>query len=140
MRARDAIPVGAFAAESVLLPREPAGRAFNEWLRALVRTAGFEIERTVETLSAPWDRRMLPVAEGQTVSVLVSEWVEVPIDGVVAVPFDPPVSLPLDLASAPTDDGELLSAAARRVRDAERLADAAGRTDRAAGRLSRIGS
>ena len=66
----DAIPIGAFAAECVLLPREPAGRAFNAWLRAVVRAAGFELERTLETLSAPWDRRMLPVADGEAVSVV----------------------------------------------------------------------
>jgi hypothetical protein len=28
-----AIPVGAFAAERVLLPREPPGQVFNAWLR-----------------------------------------------------------------------------------------------------------
>ena len=62
-----AIPVGVFAAERVLLPREPPGQLFNTWLRALVRVHGFEFERTIETLSAPWDRRMLPVASGETV-------------------------------------------------------------------------
>ena len=51
----EAIPVGVFAAERVLLPREPPGRVFNAWLRTVVRAAGFELERTVETLSAPWD-------------------------------------------------------------------------------------
>jgi hypothetical protein len=30
-----AIPVGAFAAECVLLPREPPGQMFNAWLRAV---------------------------------------------------------------------------------------------------------
>ena len=39
----DAIPIGAFAAECVLLPREPPGRAFNAWLRAVVRAAGFKL-------------------------------------------------------------------------------------------------
>ena len=65
-----AIPIGAFVAECVLLPREPVGRAFNAWLRAVLRAAGFELDRTRETLSAPWDRRMLPVADGEAVSDL----------------------------------------------------------------------
>jgi hypothetical protein len=91
-----------------LLPRELAGQAFNAWFRGFVRAAGFELEQTLETLSAPWDRRMLPLAEGGAVSVLVSEWSGVPIEGVAVMPFDPPLSLPLDLASAPTDGGELL--------------------------------
>jgi DNA-binding transcriptional LysR family regulator len=55
-----AIPLGAFVAERVLLPREPSGHVFNSWLRALIRVHGFELDRTVKTLSAPWDRRMLP--------------------------------------------------------------------------------
>ncbi len=115
----DAIPIGAFAAERVLLPREPAGRAFNTWLRAVVRAAGFELERTLETLSAPWDRRLLPVANGEAVSVVVGEWVREAIPGVAAVPFDPPLSLPLDLASSSTDGAELLVETALRLRDAE---------------------
>lgn len=117
----DAIPVGAFAAECVLLPRAPLGQVFNAWLGAVVRAAGFELERTLETLSAPWDRRMLPVARGEAVCVFVADWVEESIAGVVAVPFDPPLSFPTDLASCwpPTDGAESLIAAARRVRDAE---------------------
>ena len=115
----DAIPVGAFAAELVLLPREPPGGAFNAWLAAVVRAAGFELERTLKTLSAPWDRRMLPVADGEAVSVVVGEWVQEPIAGVAAVPFDPPLSFPIDFASASTDGGELVASAARGLRDAE---------------------
>ena len=115
----EAIPIGAFSAERVLLPREPAGSAFNTWLRAVVRAAGFELERTLQTLSAPWDRRMLPVADGEAVSLFVREWVQEPIAGVAAVPFDPPVFLPLDLASSPTDGAEIVVDTARRVRDAE---------------------
>lgn len=118
---RDAIPVGAFAEECVLLPREPPGHVFNSWLRTVVRAAGFELERTLETLSAPWDRRMLPVADGKAVSVLVADWVQESIPGVVAVPFDPPLSFPTDLASCwpATDDAQLLVGAAQRARDAE---------------------
>jgi DNA-binding transcriptional LysR family regulator len=67
----DAIPIGAFAEERVLLPREPAGSAFNAWLSAVVRAAGFELQQTMKTLSAPWDRRMLPVAGGEAVSLVV---------------------------------------------------------------------
>src|SRR5688572_8941494 len=45
----EAIPMEAFAAECVLLPREPPRRVFNEWLRAVVRAAGYELERTRES-------------------------------------------------------------------------------------------
>jgi len=117
----DAIPIRAFISECVLLPREPPGRAFNAWLRAVIRAAGFELDRTRETLSAPWDRRMLPVAEGGTVSLVVGEWVAEPIAGVAAVPFDPPLSFPIDLVSGlpSSDGGEVLLETAQRVRDAE---------------------
>ena len=117
----DAIPVGAFAAECVLLPREPPGRAFNAWLRAVVRAAGFELERTLETMSAPWDRRMLPVADGEVVSVFVGDWTQESIAGVAAVPFDPPLTFPIDLATGqpPIEGAELLLQAALGLRDAE---------------------
>ena len=117
----DAIPIGAFAAERVLLPREPPGRAFNAWLRAVVRAAGFELERTLETMSAPWDRRMLPVADGEVVSVFVGDWTQEPIAGVAAVPFDPPLTFPIDLATGqpPIEGAELLLQAALGLRDAE---------------------
>jgi DNA-binding transcriptional LysR family regulator len=115
------IPVAAFAEECLLLPREPVGRMFNEWLRAVIRAAGSELERTRETLSAPWDRRMLPVAEGAVVSVFVGEWVDEAIAGVAAVPFDPPLSFPIDLATPfpSTDDAELLLTSAKSLRDTE---------------------
>jgi LysR substrate binding domain len=112
-----AIPLAAFVAECVLLPREPAGALFNAWLRAVLRTAGVELERTTKTLSAPWDRRMLPVARGEAVSVVVEEWTDPPIAGIAAVPFDPPVTFPVDLASAA--GAEDLAAAALRLRDSE---------------------
>jgi DNA-binding transcriptional LysR family regulator len=96
---REALPMEAFAAECVLLPREPAGRAFNDWLRAMFRAAGYGLERTLETLSAPWDHRLLPVAEGEAVCVIVREWVGDSIPGVVTMPLDPPLSFPVDLAS-----------------------------------------
>jgi DNA-binding transcriptional LysR family regulator len=116
-----AIPVGAFVAECVLLPRQPPGHVFNAWLRTVIRAAGFEFERTLLTLSAPWDRRMLPVANGDAVSVFVADWTSEAISGVVAVPFEPPLSFPIDLASCwpPTVGAESLVEAARRVRDAE---------------------
>jgi DNA-binding transcriptional LysR family regulator len=117
----DAIPIGAFAAECVLLPREPPGRAFNAWLRAAVRAAGFELERTLETISAPWDRRMLPVAAGDAVAVLVAEWTQESIAGVAAVPFDPPLTFPIDLVTGqpPMEEAELLVRVAVGLRDAE---------------------
>jgi DNA-binding transcriptional LysR family regulator len=112
-----AIPLETFVAECVLLPREPPGALFNAWLRAVLRTAGVELERTMETLSAPWDRRMLPVARGEAVSVVVHEWADEPIPGIATVPFDPPVTLPIDLASAA--GAEDVAAAALRLRDEE---------------------
>jgi hypothetical protein len=42
---------------------------------ALIRVHGFELEQTVETLSAAWDRRMLPVANAEAVSVVVADGV-----------------------------------------------------------------
>ena len=94
----EAIPVGAFVADAVMLPTEPPGQMFNAWFRTVVRAAGFELDRTVKRLSAPWDRRMLPVVNGDAVSVFVAEWAgEAP--SVAAVPFDPPLSFPMDLAS-----------------------------------------
>jgi len=103
------------------LPREPAGRAFNQWLRAVVRGAGYELERTLETLSAPWDHRMLPVAEAEAASVLVAEWTREAIADVVAVPFDPPLSFPIDLATRqPADQHvERIVQATLRLRDGE---------------------
>jgi hypothetical protein len=109
-----AIPVAAFAAERVMLPREPAGRQFNVWLRAVLRAAGVELGRTLEMPSAPWDRRMLPVAQGDAVSVFVGEWAGG--DGVVGIPFDPPLTMPFDLASR---DDDLLVETALALRDAE---------------------
>jgi len=119
--AAGAIPVGAFVAECVLLPREPPGQMFNQWLRGVLRAQGVELERTLHALSAPWDRRMPSVASGEAVSVLVAEWVRQPIPGVAVVPFDPPLSFPTDLASRwpPTDGVLALVRAACRLRDAE---------------------
>jgi DNA-binding transcriptional LysR family regulator len=116
-----AMPVGEFAAERVLLPREPPGQLFNSRLRTLIRAHGFELERTMATLSAPWDRRMLPIASGEAVSVFVSEWVREPIPGVAAAPFDPPLSFPVDLASAwpPSDAVDALVRTTCALRDAE---------------------
>ena len=116
-----AMPLGAFVAERVLLPRDPGGGPFNDWLRAALRVAGFELERTVHTLSAPWDRRMLPVAGGEAVSVFVEEWIADGNGSVVGVPFDPPLFFPVDLATArePGDGGTEFRRAALAMRDAE---------------------
>jgi hypothetical protein len=115
----EAIPLGAFVAEVVMLPTEPSGQMFNVWFRTVVRAAGFELDRTMKTLSAAWDRRMLPVANGDAVSQFVAEWAaEAP--GVAAVPFDPPLSFPLDLSSCwPANEHvEVLVEAALRAREA----------------------
>jgi DNA-binding transcriptional LysR family regulator len=116
-----AIPIGAFVAECVLLPRDPVGRGFTAWFRAVLRASGFELGETRETLSAPWDRRMVPVADGETVSVFVRDWAEEARPRVVAVPFDPPLSFPIDLASAvpPTEGSGQLVETALRLRDDE---------------------
>jgi DNA-binding transcriptional LysR family regulator len=116
-----AIPIGAFAAERVVLPQEPGGGAFNAWLRSAIRVAGFELERTLETPSAAWDRRLLPVADGEAVAAFVADWEQDPIPGVVGVPFQPELTLPIDLVSSPSpaDQAELLVQTARSLRDAE---------------------
>ncbi len=114
-----AIPLDAFAAERVMLPRGPVGRQFNAWLRAVVRVAGHELPRTFETLSAPWDHRMLPVAQGEAVSVVVAEWADDPAAGFAAVPFDPPLTVPFDLATARARARWRWSRRSCRLRDAE---------------------
>lgn len=114
------ISVGALVAERVLLPREPAGQMFNAWLGALFRAHGFELERTITSASAPWDRRMLHVASGEAVAVVVADWTHA-MPGVVTIPFDPPLICPMDLASSwpPTESVKALVWTAQRVRDAE---------------------
>jgi hypothetical protein len=87
----------------------------------VVRAAGYELERTRETLSAPWDRRMVPVADGEVVSAFVGDWAQEASAGVVAVPFDPPLSFPIDLATggSPVDGARLLLEATLELRDGE---------------------
>ena len=115
----ETIPLGAFLAEVVMLPKEPPGQTFNVWFGTVIRAAGFDLDRTVKTLSAPWDRRMLPVANGDAVSPFIDEWAT-GAPGVAAVPFDPPLSFPMDLASCwpATEAVQLLVEAALRARDA----------------------
>jgi DNA-binding transcriptional LysR family regulator len=115
-----AIPLDAFVADCVLLPRDPPGQMFNGWLRATIRAQGHELGRTMTTASAPWDRRMLHVAVGEAVSVVVADWVG-SMPHVVSVPFDPPLSFPTDLASTwpPTERVKAVVDAARRLSDAE---------------------
>jgi len=113
-----AIPLDAFAAERVMLPRGPVGRQFNAWLRAVVRVAGHDLPRTFETLSAAWDHRMLPVAQGEAVSVVVAEWADDPSAGFAAVPFEPPLTVPFDLAT-PARGPLALVETVLRLRDAE---------------------
>ena len=116
----EAIPVAAFAAERVLLPREPAGGAYIAWLRSVFRAAGYELERTMHTANAQWDRRLLPVAAGEAVGVVTEEWAAGSSD-FVAVPFNPPLTMPLDIASRwpASDSAELLVELACEVRDRE---------------------
>lgn len=115
------VPLETFVAGNVLLPREPVGAAFNAWLRAALLVEGHALTRTTLSLSAPWDRRMLPVARGEAVSVVVAEWGAPPIPDVALVPFDPPLSFPIDLATPPRpgDDIAALVSTALRLRDKE---------------------
>lgn len=112
------IPVGAFASECILLPREPPGQMFNAWLRALFRIHNVEFDRTMTTASAPWDRRMSHVRSGEAVSVVVGDWVE-SMPHVVTVAFDPPLIFPMDLASRwpPNAAVDAVVRVAQRVRD-----------------------
>ena len=127
-----AIPISEFVTEPVLIPREPPGQMFNKWLRSVIRAHGFELEQTVAIASAPWDRRLPPVANGEAVAVMVSEWAREPASGLVAVPLDPPLKFPTDLVSRwpPTADVEALVRTVLRIRDSEGwLTDRPARTE-----------
>ena len=127
-----AIPVGEFVAEPVLLPREPVGQMFNVWLRSVIRAHGFELEQTLAVASAPWDRRLRPVASGEAVAVMVTDWAREPGTELVGVPFDPPLIFPTDLVSRwpATDEVEALVQTAVDVRDSEGwLTDRRARTE-----------
>jgi DNA-binding transcriptional LysR family regulator len=127
-----AIPIGEFVAEPVLLPREPVGLTFNAWLRSVLRVHGFELEQTMAIASAPWDRRLPPVANGEGVAVMVADWAEEPGSGLVAVPFDPPLNFPTDLVSRwpPSEEVTDLVQTALRLRDSEGwLTDRPARTE-----------
>jgi hypothetical protein len=126
------IPIGEFVAEPVLLPREPTGQMFNSWLRSVIRAHGFELERTMEVASAPWDRRLRPVASGEAVAVMVTDWARDPGTELVGVPFDPPLIFPTDLVSRwpATEEVGALVQAALQVRDSERwLTERGARTE-----------
>jgi DNA-binding transcriptional LysR family regulator len=116
-----AIPIGEFVAEPVLLPRELPGQMFNEWLRSVIRAHGFELEQTISVASAPWDRRLPPVASGDAVAVMVTDWTREPGTELVGVPFDPPLNFPTDLVSRwpATEEVEALVRTALQVRDSE---------------------
>jgi DNA-binding transcriptional LysR family regulator len=123
------IPIGEFVAEPVLVPREPAGLMFNAWLRSVMRAHGFDLEQTMAIASAPWDRRLPPVANGEAVAVMVADWTG---GGLVGVPFDPPLNFPTDLVSRwpPTEEVTELVQTALRVRDSEGwLTDRPARTE-----------
>jgi DNA-binding transcriptional LysR family regulator len=129
---RAAIPIREFVAEPVLLPREPPGQMFNAWLRSVLRAQGLDLERTVASASAPWDRRLPPVAGGEAVAVIVGEWAREPGTGFVTVPFDPPLSFPTDLVSGwpAIEPVATLVQTALRIRDSEGwLTERAARTE-----------
>ena len=80
---------------------------FNAWLRSVMRAHGFELERTMAIASAPWDRRLPPVANGEAVAGDGGRLGgAMPGSGLVAVPFDPPLNFPTDLVSRwpPTEE------------------------------------
>ena len=85
-----------------------------------MRAHGVELEQTMAIASAPWDRRLPPVANGEAVAVMVADWDSRPGQGLVAVPFDPPLNFPTDLVSRwpPTEEVEAVIRALR-VRDSE---------------------
>lgn len=114
-----AIPIGEFLAEPLLLPREPPGQMFNDWLRSVIRAHGFDLGETIAIASAPWDRRLPPVANGEAVAIMVAEWARDPGTGIVGVPFDPPLLFPVDLVSRwpATDSVDSLVRASLRARD-----------------------
>ena len=116
-----AIPIGEFVAEPVVLPREPPGQMFNAWLRSMFRAHGFELEQTIAIASAPWDRRLPPVASGEAVAVVVGEWAREQGTDLVGVPFDPPLTFPTDLISRwpASDESEALVQTALGVRDCQ---------------------
>ena len=125
------IPIKEFVSEPVLMPREPYGLMFNAWLHSVIRAHGFEIDQTLHSASAPWDRQLPPVAKGDAVSVMVADWLESG-GGLVAVPFDPPLNFPIDLASRwpPTDEVTYLVCSVLHLRDAEGwLTERRARTD-----------
>jgi DNA-binding transcriptional LysR family regulator len=130
---RPSISIADFVAEVVLLPREPPGQMFNAWLRSLIRAHGRELEHTMAIASAPWDRRLPPVAQGEAVALMVSEWAREPGTQLVAVPFDPPLTFPTDLISCwpASEDVSALVRTALRIRDSEGwLTQRTPRTDR----------
>jgi hypothetical protein len=94
---------------------------FNAWLRSVIRAHGFELEQTMAIASAPWDRRLPPVASGEAVAVAVAEWAREPGTGLVGVPFDPPLNFPTDLVSRwpATEVVGALVRTALRVRDSD---------------------
>jgi DNA-binding transcriptional LysR family regulator len=127
-----AIPIGEFVAEPVLLPREPVGVMFNAWFRSVLRVRGFELERTMAIASAPWDRRLPPVATGEGVAVMVADWTQEPGSGLAAVPFEPPLSFPTDLVSRWPPSAEVadLVQTVLRLRDSDGwLTDRPARTE-----------
>ena len=62
---------------------------------------------------------MLPVAQGEAVSVVVAEWADDPAAGFAAVPFDPPLTVPFDLATPARGRRCALVETALRLRDDE---------------------
>jgi hypothetical protein len=89
-----------------------AQRDPSAWVRARVDVA---------IASAPWDRRLPPVASGEAVSVMVAERARERGTGLVGVPFDPPLNFPMDLISRwpATEDVDALVQMALRVRDSD---------------------
>ena len=118
---RGRVPLAAFVAERVLLPRAPGGEVFTTWLRSQIRAAGFELERILEAANAGWDRRLIPVAKGEAVAALVAGWPDEPVPGGVTVPPQPRLTLPAAPVTAPppTAAAAALVRAARARRDAE---------------------
>lgn len=115
------VPVDAFAAERVLVPRGATGHMYAEMLTTILATAGAELGPTLANAAAPWDPRLPRVAAGDAVAAVPAGWGDEALADVAVVPFDPPLTMPVDLVSArePPPPLDLLLAVAVAARDAQ---------------------
>ena len=70
-----AMPVGAFAAERVLLPSEPPGRMFNSWLRTLYPRSRVRARADDRDAQRPVGSADVADRERRSGERVVAEWV-----------------------------------------------------------------